>query len=301
MNMLKKILTAIGFATVAIIIGSSSALATIASCIEDNFSYLKTDNSDEDYQVECPAIEYNGETLHLYAESGEDCITAEELDDIIGDCDTEPDDSDSKKESDDSGGYGNIKPIDTFELGVNEGHKYPNLSTKEDLQHSVKCPAVKYTDETYVTFWGKSATDCASAAALVSGESSCATEPNSEFVENFKSCTGEGRRYPNLSVTGSTDKHKILCPINYNGIVTDVYTSTFADCGWLKTKGLPDDACVAPGHNHYVVDIIKIVLFIVLIASVGAAIIGPIFIIMKNKKDKKPTSSEPSEPEAQKQ
>ena len=68
---------------------------------------------------------------------------------------------------------GGVFAIDYSQCTGSDTAKYPGLSTSEGDPYVVKCPPVKTEDNTYVSFYGKSSKDCASAATLASDPDGC--------------------------------------------------------------------------------------------------------------------------------
>ena len=139
--------------------------------------------------------------------------------------------------------------------------KNPRLSTKYNVEHKVKCPAVKTLDGDYITLFAETSADCAQVATLASDPDSCLNSPNqvkqevkttevekvelsAENVEYFKSCIGEGNKYPKLSLE-KDEAHPKKCPattIDKNQIV-QFYVADLSDCAEGLTMTIMPHGC----------------------------------------------------------
>ena len=275
MNKLKKFLTAIGLAVIAIIISSSSVFATIEDCINNDYPYLSTEK-DEDFSVKCITADIDGKSITIYAQNKDECIYAERIAENPFVC----------KED--------IKATDLYRPCVGEGKKYSSLSLKKDEEYTVRCPSLK-TQNGRITFWGKSAADCASAAGLASRPYACAEEPDTDFIEEYQQCMGYGRKYPNIYPVGPSKEYPVMCPaVNYNGKLVAFYGKTPADCASIAALNLDTHDC--EGTDFRGMEIRRTIIYISIIVCISAIFIGAGILI--GKKINKKTPSEPSQPSA---
>ena len=279
--MLKKLSSIIGFAVLTIVICSSTALAAVQDCINEQYPSLLSTEENEDYPYECKTVDIDGKSVTLYAETSANCLFADEFAEDLADnprlC---------KEES---------EVVDLFEPCVGEGKEYPNLSTKESSDYPIKCSSFETIDGRYGVLWGKTSADCASASKLLSSRKyACADEPDTDFVEEYRQCMGEGRKYPGLSPTGPSEEYPVMCPaVNYGGKMVAFFGKTMNDCSITETVlKLDSHDCEASSHYTVLGQIVKIAIPIFTIVCALGVAIGSVIIICK----KKQTPSEPTEP-----
>ena len=164
MNMLKKSLIATGFATVLTIIIAAPTLASIQQCVEP-YQELSMDK-DSNHPIKCLAFtdQETGERVTLYADKSASCAKASTIASDQDSCNVAST-TDSATEN---------EAIEKIALCIGEGNKYPNISMEETSEYKVRCPSVKITGvDSYLTLYGKTAADCASAATVVSDYEDC--------------------------------------------------------------------------------------------------------------------------------
>ena len=162
--MLKKSLIATGFATVLTIIIAAPTLATIQQCIE-SYQELSTER-DSEHPIKCPSFtdQETGEMVTIYADKSVNCAKVNTIAANQDDCgDADIVSSTEAKEA-----------IDKITLCVGEGNKYPNINMEETDEYKVRCPSVRISGtDSYLSLWGKTSADCASAATLASDPDDC--------------------------------------------------------------------------------------------------------------------------------
>ena len=126
---------------------------------------------------------------------------------------------------------------------------YPNLTTEtNNSNYPVRCVKIyDNTAEKEVVFYAKTAADCASASSIAADQDTCGGKisvNSEEAIEKFKTCIGENKKYPNLSLK-SSETYLIKCPsVKYDdGKYVTFWAKTSADCASAATLASDPDGC----------------------------------------------------------
>jgi hypothetical protein len=190
MNMLKKSLIVGGSAILITIILAGAAFASVERCINAYYPNITTETDNPDYPVRCQTLKDGDDSIVIYAKKAADCVAVTEIAENKDRCASSsmPVDDTSYTPSYADGD----KILDKIEQCIEKGEKYPGLSMQEDSDHIIKCPAVKYATNSYITLYAEKSADCASAATLASDPDSCVTtSSNTDTTDTTKKETAK--------------------------------------------------------------------------------------------------------------
>ena len=99
------------------------------------------------------------------------------------------------------------------------------------------------------------------------------------FAIDYSKCTGEGKRYPNLSTEYNETTHSIACPAvkdssSDEGNYITFYAKTSADCASAATLASDPDGCNGSDMNGMIRTVINAIVFIVGMVAVVMIILG---------------------------
>lgn len=154
---------------------------------------------------------------------------------------------------------------------VGEGNKYPNLSTVQDDDHSVRC--AQYIDEggDYVTFYGKTSSDCAQASNVADDTEACFASAGADDEEDGEATASENdEELPDSEDESAEDE------INNPQEETAADTAGPSENTAKKDEGLPIAAIIG-----IIVGVVAVIAIIV------------ILIVMSKKKGGKNTPQAP--------
>ena len=293
MNMLKNILKATGFATIAIILAASPVLAVTQECLEEKYPNLTTKSNDEKFRVKCPTfVNYNNEYITIYAKTSADCAIAERVATNPSLCGEEVLEEEEKEQET----FNSKGTIEYFKPCMGEGKKYPNISTEPSAEYPKKCPLADIKGFGKVQFYVKGLEDCAKGLAMSVGDYGCADVPDTDVIYKFQPCVGKAnRKYPNLSLVGPSGEYGVKCPaVAYKDKLVAFFGKSSADCAYT-TKVIEDDGNCDPDN---VIEAKKRRSLYTIIGSVVGVILIIVMVMISKKNSKKGGNpSTPTTPE----